>query len=121
VPLLAYFDRANSATDTTAPTVQVVSVSRTRIGRTAGFDSAVVTWTSDEDFAHYQIRVVATATDPVTQGVLVEADQNPPSGGLAGVQYQSMVTDPELEAVSPLEGTKTLKVFTADAAGNWSS
>lgn len=121
MPLIAYFDRANSATDTTPPTVQVLTVSRARIGRTTGFDSAVVTWTSDEDFAHYQIRVVANATDPVTQGVQVEADQTPAAGGLAGVQYQSTVTDPELEAVSPLEGTKTLKVFTQDAAGNWSA
>lgn len=107
--------------DTVAPTASIVSVSRTKTSRVAGYDATDVVWTSDEDFVAYQLRVVSSASDPVTSGALIEQDQNPAGGGTAGVQYTSTITEAELETASAADGSKLIKLFVQDAAGNWST
>lgn len=102
------------------PTPALISETRTRISRVAGWDSTDISWSSDVDFTSYQFRVVANAADPVTSGVLLEQDQNPANGGSAGATYVSTITDAEVEAVSPAEGGKLIKLF-LHTAGGWSS
>lgn len=102
------------------PTANIVSQTRTKISRVVGFDSTDIVWNSDAAFTSYQFRVVASGSDPVTSGVLVEQDQSPSAGGNSGTQYTSTLTDGEIEAVSSAEGVKVVKVFVQNSAG-WSS
>lgn len=98
----------------------IVSTSRTKISRVTGFDSTDVVWTSNINFTGYQFRVVQSSSDPVTQGVQLEINQNPAAGGTANTEYTSTITDDEVEAVSPAEGAKLVKLFIQNEAG-WSS
>lgn len=98
----------------------IVSTTRTKISRVGGFDSTDVLWSSDLAFTGYQFRVVSSASDPVASGVQVEINQAPPTGGTATTQYTSTLTDAEIEAVSPAEGAKIVKLFIENASG-WSA
>lgn len=102
------------------PVASIVSTSRTKISSVAGFDTIDVVWSSNKDFTEYQFRVVNNASDPVTQGVQIEANQNPASGGTANTQYTSTITDDEVLASSPAEGNKIVKLFVQNASG-WSA
>lgn len=107
--------------DFVAPIGTIVTVSRTRISAVATKDSLDVTFTSDENFTHYQIRYVPSSGTPVSGGVLVEQDQIPPSGGLAMTSYTTTITEPELITAVGGEGSYILKLFLQDASGNWSA
>lgn len=103
--------------DTTPPISNITSTTNTKIS--AHSDSVDVTWTSDEDFVSYQLRVVPLTTSAYTEGTLIEQDQNPAAGGTAATPYTSTITYPEITAAAP--GGGIVKLFTRDAAGNWSS
>jgi hypothetical protein len=109
-----------SALDTTPPVPDVLSNSAARISSQAGKDSTTVVWESSEDFTHYMLRAVPDAGSAYTAGTLIEQDQNPSSGGTAGTDYTSTITDDELIAAG-LSGSILVKLFTQDAAGNWST
>ena len=106
--------------DTTAPVVTIHSITAGKISRIAGKDSTDIGWSADEDFTSYQIRLVPTSESTVTQGTLIEQDQNPAAGGVAGTIYTSTVTDDELVTGAGIEGNNIVKIFVRDAAGNWS-
>jgi len=115
------FDNFNVAPAPSSIVANLVSQTRTRISRVAGFDQTDVVWSSNMAFTGYQFRVVAAGTDPVTAGVQVELNQNPASGGAAATQYTSILTDDEIEAVSPAEGAKVVKLFIQGTTGEWSA
>lgn len=103
--------------DITAPTVTIISgPTRSKIGPVVGRDSFDFVYSSDEDFQAYQVRVVSSSTDTVAMGTLVESG----GSGDADTQYTLTVTDDELFAASASDGSKTVKVFVQDLAGNWS-
>lgn len=106
--------------DTTPPIPDIISVTATKISRVPGKDALEINWQADEAFQAYQIRVVPDASSPVTAGTLVEEDQNPLSGGDASTVYTATVTDDEVVNADPAEGSKIIKIFTQDLAGNWS-
>ena len=59
--------------DTTPPgNINVTSITATKISRVVGMDSTQITFTADEAFVEYQIRIVSSPTDPITAGTLVE-------------------------------------------------
>jgi hypothetical protein len=59
--------------DTTPPgSINVTSVTVTKISRVAGKDVFDVTFTADEAFTEYQIRRVSDAADTVSMGTLIE-------------------------------------------------
>jgi hypothetical protein len=101
-------------------TVTLVSQTRTKISRVSGYDVTDVVWTSSQDFIDYQFRVVPSAASDITAGAQIEFNQNPTSGGTASTQYTSSLTDAEIEAVSPAEGAKIIKLFVRNEGG-WSS
>lgn len=107
--------------DVTPPVPTVVSNSVSKISAQATKDSTVVTWSSNEDFISYMLRVVPSSSSLYTEGSLIEQDQSPSAGGTAGTQYTSTITQAELAAASPGDGTKIVKLFTRDAVGNWST
>jgi hypothetical protein len=98
----------------------ITSKTRTRISRVVGWNSTEVIWSSNKTFTDYQFRVVSAASDPVTSGVQIELNQNPSAGGSAATEYTSTLTDNEIEAVSPAEGDKIVKLFVNNSSG-WST
>lgn len=117
---LSYDDGYPSSSDVTAPVPNIVSTSRAIISHVSGYASTDIVWTSNEDFQAYQLRVVANSSDDVTTGTLIEQNQSPTAGGTANTQYTSTITDAELVAASPADGSKMIKLFVQDLAGNWS-
>lgn len=106
-----------SSVDTTAPGTNItVGASKSRISRVAGQDVTTFTFTVDEDYQAYQLRVVPSGASPVTAGALLESG----SGGTAGAGRAVDVTDAELEAAGGTTGDSIIKVFAQDLAGNWS-
>lgn len=87
-----------------------------RISQVAGNDVAEVQWESDTDFRAYEVRLVDNVDATVYDGQLVESG----GAGIAGQTQILQITDDELVAVSPGEGSKTLKIFVQGVAGNWS-
>lgn len=103
--------------DTTPPTPTItVGASKSRISRVAGQDVTTFTFTVDEDFQAYQLRIVPGGSSPVTAGTLIESG----AGGTAGAGKAVDVTDAELEAAGGVAGDSIIKVFAQDLAGNWS-
>lgn len=102
--------------DSTPPTVDVSLVTQTTISRVVGADASDVTFTTNEAYTAYQVRVVPSSVSPVTAGTLVESG----TGG-TGAAHTVTITDDEFVAAGAIEGTNTVKVFTQDAAGNWST
>lgn len=107
--------------DTTAPVITFVSQTRAKISRVVGSDATDIVWSSGENFTEYQLRVVPANTSIVSQGTLIEQNQNPAAGGTASIQYTSTITDDELVAASAAEGTNIIKIFAKDSSGNWST
>lgn len=97
----------------------LISETRTKISRVSGFSSTTISWGSDVAFTGYQFRIVGNALDPVTQGVPVAVNLSPPSGGPALTTFTFALTDAIVEAVSPAEGPKIVKLFIQNAGG-WS-
>lgn len=106
------------SSDTTSPVVTVVSVSKTKISRISPQDFTDVQFSADENFVEYQIRVVPANDSLVTAGTLIESGL---MSGNSGTQYTKTITDDELVAASSPDGSKIIKIFVKDAAGNWSS
>lgn len=108
--------------DTTPPTPNITSgPTLSRISSQTGKDSLQFTWESTEDFTNYKVKVVPSSGSPESAGTLVEADEAPTSGGTANTEYEAKITDDEIIAADPGEGTKILKIFVKDVAGNWSA
>lgn len=102
--------------DITGPVVDLSAATASRISRISGKDITQFTFTSDEDYAAYQIRAVPSAGSPYTAGIQVESG----TAGSAGVPRSVDVTDDELINAGLGEGNLIIKVFTVDAFGNWS-
>lgn len=94
-----------------------VSPTRTKISQVSGFDATVLSFTVDEDYRGYQIRIVPSNASTVNDGTLLESG----SGGLADVAREVTITDDELIAASAGDGSKIVKVFAQDMAFNWST
>lgn len=120
--------------DTTAPVVTLDTGPSTAAGgappklsKVAGFDDASITWHADSDIQAYKIKFVPTTGADQTQGT-----QIPSAGGSTNVSVTgtfvaantpvtSHVNGTDLDAAAANgDGTKLLKIFAQDTAGNWS-
>ena len=113
----AYLTAKWSASDTTPPgTINVTSVSLSKISNIVTKNNSDVTFTADEAFVEYMIRKVPLATSDRTQGTLIEqATVSSTTSFTANITYTEATTG------GAVEGTNLIKVFVKDAAGNWSS
>ncbi len=102
--------------DSTAPTTDLTGQTRTTISRVPGWDAFDVTITANEPFVEYELRRVAAATSTRTEGSQIETAVVSSTTSLVVT-----VTDDELVAALAAEGANTVKAFTKDAAGNWST
>lgn len=107
-----------AAPDTQPPTLDVTAgPTRARISREPGHDATDITFEADEALVEWEVRSVPSEASPRLDGPIVE------SGGplAAGTPLMVTITDDEILAVAPGDGTKGVKFFGRDAAGNWSS
>lgn len=102
------------AADIIAPITVFVSSTRSKVSRIAGWDSTVITWSVDEACQAWQVRQVASASDTVAQGTLLA------SGAAVGAGVQQQTSVPS-SSLTTGDGSKLIKVFAQDLAGNWSA
>ena len=111
---------------TSAVVTITTAIDRGRISKVAPCDSALFLWQTNQDFIAYQIRVVPSAGSPHLAGVALGTAHG--SGNAAGVgvfpastPITTVVNGADLEAASPGDTRKIVKVFVQSAAGVWSS
>jgi hypothetical protein len=111
--------------DTTAPTIVISSgPAPTKISKNATKDTSSITWSSDSDIQAYKVKVVASTGSLESTGTQIPttAGSTNVSGGAkgAGVAVTTSIKGADLEAASSGDGTKQVKIFVQDLAGNWS-
>lgn len=111
--------------DTTVPVVTVtVDVDPDKISEVAGKDEATFTWESNSAYQAYKVKVVP-ATDSLngagTQIPNAAGSINVSGGaGAAATPVVTTIDGTDLKNADPGDGTKHVKVFVQDLAGNWS-
>jgi hypothetical protein len=114
--------------DSAAPVTNVTSgPSPTKISKVAGARVATFTWQSDTDLVAYEVRTVPAAGSLRAAGTLIDTANGSTnmSGGAvtagAGGAVTSTIDGRDLEAASPGDGSKRVKVFGQDSGGNWTT
>lgn len=104
--------------DVTAPVPTVTTVTAARMSRVVGKDSVDITWTADEAFIEYEIRIVPSGGSTQASGVQVET-----ATVTSRTTHTVTITDDEIVAAQGgvVDGSKIMKIFVKDAADNWST
>jgi hypothetical protein len=105
--------------DITPPISALVSETLTKVSAVVGFNSTDVAWSANEAIQAWQFRVVTNTADPVTAGTLIK--QATGVSIAANTNQTTTITEAELAAASPAQGSKIIKLFVQDIAGNWST
>lgn len=99
---------------------------RTRISKVAPCQNALFRWQSNKSFVAYEVRVVPNAGSPATAGFPIGTTGG--SVNTSGVgdfpsltPITTVVNGSDLEAASPGDTAKIVKVFVRDADGVWSA
>lgn len=112
--------------DTSVPVVTITGPDVSKISKVASKDTAAFSFSVDTAFAEYKVKVVPSASslhDAGTQMPITAGSTN--MGGTAGnypanTPISCTIKGADLETASAGDGTKIVKVFVKDAAGNWS-
>lgn len=113
--------------DTTSPVVSIVTaVDRARISKVAPCSNALFLWEANRPFVRYEVRVVPSSGSPQQSGVLIGTGSG--SANTSGVgafpsatPISTVINGADLEAASPGDTTKVVKVFVRSADGVWSA
>jgi hypothetical protein len=113
--------------DTTAPVVTITTnPDVSRISKVAGRDTVTFGWESDTPYDEYKIKVVPSGASLHTAGTTIGTSNGSTnmSGSTAdqpaSTEVTSTINGADLEAASAGDGSKVIKVFVKDDAGNWS-
>lgn len=111
--------------DTTVPVVTIsAGPDKPKISKIAGYDTSSFTWSSDSDYQAYEVRVVPNINSDHTTGTVIGSgggSTNVSGGaGTAGTAVTTSIKGADLQTASAADGSKTVKVFVQDLAGNWS-
>lgn len=115
--------------NTSIPTVEISGIDRTRLSKNEGANvmsfSFTVTDDTDAVFTEYKVMVVSDPSSVHSVGKLIGTEYG--STNMSGTGEFPMnepinctITGADLEVASSGDGTKTIKVFVKDIAGNWS-
>lgn len=117
---------ASITISTTMPVVTVTGPDKSKISKIAGFDTAVINFSADQEFDEYKVMVVPESASehddgaqiPMTAGSLNTSgsDGNYP----ASSQIKVTIKGADLESASGGDGVKIVKVFVKNKAGLWS-
>jgi len=120
--------------NSTVPVVTVTGPDKATISKVDGYNSAVVSFTTDVAFVEYKVCVVPANATLEDAGVVIPTD----NGSINTSGLVDLDTDPDaelfpaatpisvtikgadLEAASAGDGVKTVKVFVKNEAGTWS-
>jgi len=116
---------ASVTLDTTVPVATIsVAASPTKISKVATKDTSTFQWQADVHIQAYKVKVVPSSGSPHTAGTQIPttAGSSNTSGGAvnATTNVTSTIKGADLESASAGDGTKIVKVFVQDDAGNWS-
>jgi len=110
--------------DTTKPTVTITGPDVSKVSTQAGKNVASFSFTSDSNYQQYVVKVVASSGADHTTGTTIattNGSTNMSGGaGTASTVINCQVNGSDLQAASAGDGTKVIKVFVEDTAGNWS-
>lgn len=114
--------------DTTLPvvTVQAGSPDVTKISKVTGKDTVTIVWQSDSQYDAYKVKAVPSTGSLESAGtqIPITAGSTNVSGVVANQPAATNVTTTikgaDLETASAGDGSKIIKVFVQDDAGNWS-
>lgn len=112
--------------DTTVPIVTIsAGPDAAKVSKIAGKDTSNFTWSSDSDFENYVVKVVPNSSSDHNAGTAIPTTAGSTNmggaTGTAGAAVTSTIHGADLEAASAGDGTKVVKVFVQDLAGNWST
>lgn len=112
--------------NTAVPVVSVTGPDKSRISKVTGFNQAIINFTSDVIFVEYKVCVVPQNSSMQDAGTVIGttngsvntsgSDGNYP----ASENIQVTITGADLEAASPGDNVKIVKVFVKSEAGIWS-
>lgn len=112
--------------NTVVPVVSVTGPDKSKVSKVTGFNSAVISFTSDVEFDEYKVCVVPATNSlqnagtviPVTNG---SENTSGSTGNYAANEAISVtIKGADLETASSGDGVKIIKVFVKNAAGTWS-
>ena len=110
--------------DTTRPIVTITGPDVSKISKQDGKDVAAFSFTVDSAFTEYKVKVTTSGADHSTGTQIGTANGSTnmaATGSFAkSVVINSTINGADLEAASAGDGTKVIKVFVKDEAGNWS-
>lgn len=111
--------------DTTAPVVTIVGPDVSTISKVAGYNVSAFSFSADEDFVEWTVRVVPSADSLHDAGTEI-----PTTGGSTNMHgttttsadkaINCTVYGADLETASSGDGAKIVKVFVKDKTGLWS-
>jgi len=113
--------------DTTIPTVTTTIPDVNKISKIAGKDTASFTFTSNEDFSEYKVKLVGATGNTHDAGITipkVSGSINTSGTGAftAGQVITVTIKGQDLEdAGATTDGQKIIKVFVKDSSGQWSA
>lgn len=116
---------ASTVYDSTVPTVTIVGPDVAKISKVSGYNVSTFSFSADEAFDEWTVRVVPDASSIHTAGT-----QIPTTGGstnmsgstqtAASTAVNCTIYGADLETASAGDGVKIVKVFVKDLTGNWS-
>lgn len=111
--------------DTTVPVVTIVGPDVGTISKVAGYNVSAFSFSANEGFVEWSVRVVPSASSLHTAGTEI-----PTTGGStnmhgttatsADTAVNCSIYGADLETASSGDGAKIIKVFVKDSTGNWS-
>lgn len=111
--------------DTTRPIVTITGPDVSKISKQSGKDVASFSFTVDTDIVEYKVKVVTSSGADQATGTQIgttNGSTNMAQTGdfVAGTVINATIDGADLEAASAGDGSKTIKIFVKDDAGNWS-
>ena len=113
--------------DTDSPVVTIVTaVDKSRISKIAPCATALFQWEANLPFTRYEVRVVPSTGSPQQAGVLIgtgHGSGNTSGVGafVAGTPITTVIHGADLEAASPGDTSKIIKVYVRTTDGTWSA
>jgi hypothetical protein len=113
--------------DTTRPVVTISGPDVSKISKVTGKDVASFSFSSDQDFTEYKVKVVSASGSSHDTGTQIGTTNGSTNMSGAAGNYKAStainctIDGSDLELASAGDGAKTIKVFVKDTAGNWSA
>lgn len=112
--------------DTTLPVVTITGPDVSKISKQSGKDECAFSFTADDDYVAYKVKVVSSTGAAHDTGTQIPTTAG--STNMSGEDefdgedpVECIIKGADLETASSGDGTKIIKVFVQDDAGNWSA